>query len=412
MRLFKVGLAGNRYLSRFRCSTNLRSASGIIAAGLFAAGMAQAQPPSPRKFSQTLLDLPLTSFYDTPSPLPAGKPGELIRSETTDDYNLPFSVSVVRILYHSRSAAGADVAASGVVLFPSDGKPSAGGWPIIAWAHGAAGVGRSCAPSLLRSVGHGPFFSMYVNLGYAVVATDYAGLGTNFPNAFLDSQSNANDLINSIPAARAAVSQLGARWIVIGEAEGGLAAEAVAEKENEVRDPGYLGSVVISGLAGAKEIFHGSPQASSGFMLASLAYGIKTVYPKFQVTDMLTPKAVAAYRGKPPCSEAVAASEVSPTETVKPGWESSEFVLQYFARNRVAKARAYGPILAISSDADQAGAHAAAQAVARMCKQGDRIQWRRYSDPNPARVMGDSVQAQIGWVEARFAGRPATTNCP
>ena len=61
--------------------------------------------------------LPLTSFYDTPNPLPAGKPGELIRSEPFEEYALPPGVSAVRILYHSRSATGEDVAASGVVLF-------------------------------------------------------------------------------------------------------------------------------------------------------------------------------------------------------------------------------------------------------------------------------------------------------
>lgn len=50
--------------------------------------------------------------------MPAGKPGELIRSESFEEYELPFSVSAVRILYHSRSAAGEDVAASGVILIP------------------------------------------------------------------------------------------------------------------------------------------------------------------------------------------------------------------------------------------------------------------------------------------------------
>jgi len=62
---------------------------------------------------------------------------------------------------------------------------------------------------------------MYVKLGYAVVAGDYAGLGTNFRNAFVDMQSNGADVINSIAASRAAVQQLGPRWVAIGEAEGG-----------------------------------------------------------------------------------------------------------------------------------------------------------------------------------------------
>jgi hypothetical protein len=47
-----------------------------------------------------------------------------------------------------------------------------------------------------------------------------------------------------------------------------------------------------------------------------------------------------------------------------------------------------------------------------MCKQGDRVQWERYPDLDPGRVIGDSVRDQIAWIEGRFAGRPAAGNCP
>jgi hypothetical protein len=399
------------------CETLFRvTMAGVTAATLLAAGTAYAQVKTsvPRKRSEILRTLPVTRFYDTPPPLPAGKPGELIRSESFEEYELPFSVSAVRILYHSRSAAGEDVAASGVILIPSEGKPPAGGWPVIVWAHGATGVARPCAPSLMKNVGHGPFLSMYVNLGYAVVAADYTGLGTNFRNAFLDGQSNATDLIASISAARAAVPELGARWIVMGEAEGSLAAVAVAERENEIRDPGYLGGIAISGVPSAKEIYEHSTQGSSSLMLTSLAYGIKTVYPQFQETDILTEKGLALYHHiEQMCSQARTIPQLSLAEMVKPSWENNAFVRQYFVRNDLGQTRAYGPILVISGDADQAIlATVRAQAIARMCKQGDQIQWERYHDLDPGRVIGDSVRDQMEWIEARFAGRPTRTNCP
>src|SRR5260370_25748858 len=124
---------------------------------------------------ETLRKLPLTKFYDTAKPLPPANPGELIRSSEFYEYNLPADVNAVRILYHSNSAAGGDVAASGVVLFP-DHKPPAGGRPVIAWAHSLNGVARDYAPSLDRNLQHGAFLSLYVRLGYAVVATDYTCL--------------------------------------------------------------------------------------------------------------------------------------------------------------------------------------------------------------------------------------------
>lgn len=187
------------------------------------------------KRADFLHSFPLTKFYATPDPLPPGKPGELIRSTEFEEYDLPPGVSAIRILYHSQSTSGDDLAASGVVLFP-DEKPPAGGWPMIAWAHGWSGVARQCAPSLARNLQHGPFLSMYVQLGYAVVATDYAGLGTSFPSAYADIPSNALDVIYSIPAARRALPQLGSRWIAMGTDEGGMAVAGVAELEREIHD--------------------------------------------------------------------------------------------------------------------------------------------------------------------------------
>ena len=143
---------------------------------------AEAQTPTRRSEIQRVL--PITKFYDVPDPLPAGKPGTLIRSQEFNQYQIPFSMTAIRILYHSRSASGEDVAASGVVLYPYGKKPPSGGWPVIAWAHGFSGVARTCAPSLMRNIGHGPILSMYVNLGYAVVATDYAGSELDFVMRF------------------------------------------------------------------------------------------------------------------------------------------------------------------------------------------------------------------------------------
>ncbi len=388
-----------------------------IALPLLAMGNICAQrAPAPSRRSDLLRAsaLPLTKFYDTPDPLPAGQPGELIRSQPFDEYELPRSVSAVRILYHSRSASGEDVAVSGVVLYPYGKRPPAGGWPVIAWAHAATGIARQCAPSLMRNVGHGPFLSMYVNLGYAVVATDYAGLGTRFRNAFLDGPSNASDVINSVLAARAAVPQLGARWIVMGEAEGALAATGVAEKENEVRDPNYLGGIAISVLASARESYEHSVNGSSSAMLPSLAYGVKTVYPQFQGTDILTEKALPLYNQlEQTCSPERTTPELSLAEIVKPGWEANPFVRKYFDRNEIGQIRAYSPIFVITGDADPAiPPTTRAQAFARMCKQGDRVQWERYPGLDSGQVIGESVRDQIGWIEARFAGRASPTNCP
>jgi pimeloyl-ACP methyl ester carboxylesterase len=409
------------YRSRCGCRRGARAAVLLAALVIYLtpampvasnSGFAQNPPVARATASELRGTLPLTDFYDTRKPLPAGKPGELIRSEPFDDYALPPEVSAVRILYHSRAAPGEDVAASGVVLVP-EGKPPAGGWPVIAWAHGFSGAARQCAPSLMRGVYYGPFLSMYVNLGYAVVATDYAGLGSDFRNALMDMRSNARDVIYSIPAARAAVPQLGAKWVAMGESLGGLAAVGVAELESEIRDANYLGSIAVSGVADVKDVYEHLSQGPSGGQFALLAYAIKTVYPQFEVGDMLTEKGVPAYqRIQKVCSVTNAGPEVSAGEMLKPNWENNSFVKQFFSRNALGHKTAQGPLLVISGGADSAVPIAmTAQAVARLCKAGDRVEFYKYEGAGPAGLLGDSVRDQISWIQARFAGQPVASNC-
>ena len=57
--------------------------------------------------------LPRTSFYDPPDPLQWAPPGTLIRQQATSGYQVSgLTTPVIHILYHSRTSAGQDVAAS------------------------------------------------------------------------------------------------------------------------------------------------------------------------------------------------------------------------------------------------------------------------------------------------------------
>jgi hypothetical protein len=285
---------------------------------------------------------------------------------------------------------------------------------VIAWAHEFRGAARECAPSLMKNLGAGPFLAMYVNLGYAVVATDYSGLGADSGNPVLDMQSNAFDVIYSVPAARAAVPQIGPKWIALGPFQGGLAAVAVAE--SDVRDPNYLGSVATSGVADAQQAYEHFAQGSSSSnrMLLVLVFAstVKALYPEFQVSDMLKAKALPAYqRVAQTCG-----GETEPEFTnamLKPGWENNRFVKEFFSRNTPGQKRAHSPLLVISGEADVAiPTEMSGKTVAHMCKQGDRILFLKYPDLDASGVMGASVADQISWIKARFAGYVAPSNCP
>jgi hypothetical protein len=408
-----------RLLYRSTFSIESRNARMFLTAaaaiGLGLAGLTgnrdfvQAQTATQAKTFRPPDTLPLTSFYDTPHPLLPGKPGELIRSKPTDEYHLPFELSAWRILYHSRTAKGEDVPVSAVVLVP-DGKPPTGGWSVIAWAHEYRGAARGCAPSLRKNLGVGPLLAMYANLGYAVVATDYYGLGADSRNPVLDMKSNAFDVMYSVPAARAAVPQIGPKWIALGPFQGGLAAIAVAE--SEVRDPNYLGSVATSGVADAQQAYEHFSQSSSNRMLLVLASTVKALYPEFQESGMLKDKALPAYQRIAETCGGETEPEFT-NEMLKPDWEDNQFVKEFFSRNTPGQKPAHGPLLVISGEADLAvPAGMSAKTVARMCQQGDRILFLKYPDLDASGVMGGSVADQIGWIKARFAGHIAPSNCP
>jgi len=355
--------------------------------------------------------LPLSKFYDTPDPFPSGQPGELIRSEPFYEYLLPYTISVVRILYHSRSPHEKDVTASGVVLLPRGTAPP-GGWPIVAWAHDLTGSARQCAPSLLKTLNEGPLLSMYVGLGYAVVASDYAGLGTAFPYAVLDVTSNAQDVINSVAAARAVLPQLGSKWLVAGYAHGSRVAVGVAEALTKNSDPNYLGAIGILGVADPSELYEHLAQAPSYPMLVFLAQGIKNQYAEFRVDDMLTGKGMALYKDLSDSCEATSGQVPSSNELLKAEWQNNPYIREFFSRNALGRKPAFSPLLLISGETDgDVPSSLTAAIVGRLCQQKDHVLFVNYPGLNPSAVLGNSVGEQVSWIRARFSGRPAPSNC-
>lgn len=352
-----------------------------------------------------------TDFYDAPMPLPEGSAGTLIRSEEFANYALPAGIVATRILYHSRAVDGRDLPVSAVVLAPDTTAPT-GGWPIIAWAHDSKGVGRECAPSLEENLDEGSYFAMYTKLGYALVATDYAGLGTNGKAGYLNLRAHALDVIYGVRAARAAVAQLGTRWIAVGEGEGAPVVTRVAEVETKLNDAGYLGSIAIGGLRDAQDIIEqAEPKRTSQVLY--MVHGIKADAPEFDANQILTIRGMQEYNK-------AAASCIIPEQTetagaedvLKPDWKGNAAMQQFVASNRIGHERAARPMLVLASDSDLAVPVSLTRTtVARLCGQGDAVLFYSFESPNAKALIGDSVNDQLAWIRGRLAQTPAATNC-
>jgi len=397
---------------------------GVSIAWLVLASTALAEDDLPASRAQALLmeakdALPLTRFYDPPQPLAAAPPGTLIRSAAFAGYSLPKGATAVRILYHSRALNGDDVAASGVILIPA-GAPPPDGWPVIAWAHGTSGVARMCAPSLMKDVEYGEEGLMpMVAAGFAVIATDYAGLGTPGEHQYDNKIPQANDVVFSIPAARAAVPSLGRKWVAIGHSQGGVAVWGVAELEATRNDPGYSGAISVAGDMNydAYELHDAHTfDPITDLYWPLTAFGIKASYPSFDVKRMLTPPVLARYQDvttKGCWYYAFAAlKEIGRQRAVVPGWDKATEVRRYNQDSLSANKPIRGPLLVLAGDDDQSVAIAnIATGVHEACRLGLPIEYvhRPGLDHDP--LMSKTTPEQLVWVRDRLAGKPWASNC-
>jgi pimeloyl-ACP methyl ester carboxylesterase len=363
--------------------------------------------------------LPLTSFYDPPEPLKEAEPGTLIRKMNFAGYSVPVGVTAVRILYHSRTVAGRDIAVSGVVLIPK-GLPPTNGWPILAWAHGTSGVARHCAPSLMKDLAYGDEGLMpMVTAGFAVVATDYAGLGTPTQHAYLNKIPQANDVIYSIGAARKAIPELGAKWVAIGHSQGGIAVWGIAEQEARLRDSGYLGGISVAGYMDfegwAADKVVADPE--NAFFWAFEAFGIKSSYPTFDVNAMLTPAIMTKYEAATSrgcfyyASEAYKAlGKVLPARA---GWAKAPEVRRYLHDSQSADKAIRGPLLIVAGDEDHiVPIESVKKSVAHACELGLPIEFRHRPGLEHDPVMYDMTPYMLAWARDRMDGKPWVGNCP
>jgi acetyl esterase/lipase len=169
-------------------------------------------------------------YFDGPIP----GPGSLVDSVPLDPAVwVDGAADAHRILYSTLDQHDSPAVSTGAVFVPHTPAPE-GGWPVVAWAHGTVGLGDDCTPSALpRSARDNEYLSHWLDQGYAVVATDYAGLGTPGLMSYLNSVTTARGVVDSVIAAHGLGLPLSPQWAVVGQSQGGSAAVATARWATE-----------------------------------------------------------------------------------------------------------------------------------------------------------------------------------
>jgi len=213
---------------------------------------------------------------------------------------LPGSVNSQRILYDTTTVRDAPTVASAAVYFPP-GTPPAGGWPVVAWAHGTVGIGDDCAYSIAGPAAvdrDWAYLGTWLKQGYAIVAADYAGLGTPGDHPYLDGKVEAHNVVDAVEAATRHYDVLAKKWVVVGQSQGAGAAVSTARYASEFGGPelDYRGAVATGTPAYIEDVITPlgpgvPPIALGGESTAYVLYilnGLRTTYPELNIESYLT----------------------------------------------------------------------------------------------------------------------------
>ncbi|WP_072688566.1 lipase family protein [Rhodococcus marinonascens] len=224
-----------------------------------------------------------------------GRPGAVVSSSPIPSGALPEGVAAGSyVTYWSIGPQDEPALSTGAVLLPP-GEPPPGGWPVISWAHGTVGIADACAPTVSGPLA-GPYLETWLQQGYAIVATDYIGLGTPGIHAYLDGPSEAHAVIDMVRAGRAVTPSLSDRWVALGQSQGGQAALFTASMGTTYApELDFRGTVATGAPSNIEKLaplagpsFPALPLAGSTVFIAYALAGLRAAHPDL-VDSYLSP---------------------------------------------------------------------------------------------------------------------------
>jgi len=367
-------------------------------------------------------------FYTAPADAP-DEPGRLLRSEPFTSDEVPDDAAAWRILYTTTRVDGTPTVASGLVVAPRDATGlTARPADVVAWAHGTTGVTPGCAPSVLPdglAAGAMLVQDDVLAQGWAIVATDYAGLGTAGPHAYLVGEPAAHDVLDAVRAAHELDDvALSDRHVVWGHSQGGGAALWTG-----IVAPDYAPDVALHGVVALAPASNPSallahlPDVSIGALFASYAaHGYTATYPDVRFADVVRPGARVIVREMAQrclADRGVVVSALTALLLDQPVWAHDDPYTGAFGERldqNVPSGPIAAPLLVAQGTADSiVVASAQDEYVAARCAAGYAVDHRSYAglDHMPLVEPGSPLLPDLlAWTRDRFAGAPAADSCP
>lgn len=362
-------------------------------------------------------------FYSTPANISGAQPGQILKLEVNtniSNYDIPPGQSLSRFMYVSTDNFGANVPATGAILWPFTPKSFNGSttYPLVAWAHGTSGIDRQCAVSNLRNLQY-DFRSVFTlaSTGYAVVIADYVGLGSDQVFNYLSYKLHANDVVYSVAAAQSVFPELSKSWVSFGHSEGGGVAWAIAERQAFAPIPGFKGT--IAAAPPPYPIGTTAPAGTSVFT-AFTAFTVSHLYG-LNLSAIFNPvpyQALQLVQSIGGCNDAgysafgdFNASDIYSNASWTMGPEAQAFVRDYSVGGRALG----GPMLILQGSADSVvgtvGAMAGFNATCSISGLNTSVEYVSVVDQDHNPSMYASQRLWLQWIEDRFNGVTLQTGC-
>jgi pimeloyl-ACP methyl ester carboxylesterase len=409
-----------KFGTRFAASlAALLAFSTVLAAG------ARAPAPDPLQG-----DGRVSAFYTWDDEIPA-RPGELLRSERLPStLGLANAGQQLRLLYSSTDGVDGKtpIAVSGALFLPK-GQPPQGGWPIVAWGHGTFGMADICAPSWFgRSYRDVRYLNAWLQQGFAVVATDYQGLGTPGPNPQLNNRSNSYTMLDSVRAVLHSVPGLSNQVVLVGQSQGGSAVFAAAgyasmyAPELDIRGTVATGVIynapkqTLATLAPFKTAYQRDPNRID----STLAYQFYSVLsaqqidPELKASDILTDSALPILeQSRISClaslEDDTALAGLTTANTVKPG-ANARLQAWWDAYLKFPTLKIKSPVF-IGIGADDGLAPLELSLAKDACAAGTTVEAHLYAGREHNGTVNTSLEDSIPFVRKVLAGQPVTPVC-
>lgn len=415
MKNLTKGFAFTAAIALSGCSAMMDSAPTSTAAPSSAAS----QPAN-----MTLGDSYLSDFYVYDGTLET--PGKLLRQEPlTKAQSNPGAAQNIRLLYTSTDGIdGKDLTAVSGVLFLPKGTAPAGGWPLMAWTHGTVGIADICAPSWNgRQEQDRTHLQFWLNKGYAVVASDYQGLGTPGTHPYLATRPEAYSNLDIIRAVQSADFPVSDKVVLFGQSQGAGAAFATAAYSQD-----YAPDVNVVGAVATGIPFF-SPEALVvlqesrppdrvdpllGYNMLALSL-VQRINPDFRLADYISDDVLPIAKSvQNTCHKHVKAKVVAEKLTYNRVFKKAptEHLTMAFSKMGYPTLKLPVPTFIGTGGKDKdTPPRMQAALVTRACKAGSTIMSKLYPELDHRGVVNGSTGDTLPFVQSVFAGEDIEGNC-